>query len=215
MVVLQAAHDVEHALRVAVGRVDDERVDLCLDQGGGALERVRPDPDGSGDTQASPLVLRRERIRLTLGDVLDRDQPLEAPFEVDDRQLLDPVPAEDCLRLLERRPDRGRDEPFARHRVRDAHRRRDTEAQVAIREDPDQPPVVVGDRDARDAVALHQLERVADEGVGRQRDGLDDHPGLRALDLVDLGDLVGDREVAVEHADAAERARARSPSAPR
>ena len=39
--------------------------------------------------------------------------------------------------------------------------------------------------------------------VGPQRDGLDDHPRLRALDLVDLADLLGDREVAVDDADAA------------
>ena len=68
---------------------------------------------------------------------------------------------------------------------------------------PTSTPAVVGDRDAGDVVARHQLERVRDEGVGPERDRLDDHPRLGALDLVDLGDLVGDREVAVEDADAA------------
>ena len=33
--------------------------------------------------------------------------------------------------------------------------------------------------------------------LGAKRDGLDDHPRLRALHLVDLRDLIGDREVAV------------------
>ena len=68
---------------------------------------------------------------------------------------------------------------------------------------PTRTPSRVGDRDARDLVVRHQLERVADERVGRQRDRLDDHPGLGALHLVDLGDLVLDREVAVDDADAA------------
>ncbi len=40
-----------------------------------------------------------------------------------------------------------------------------------------------------DVVALHQLDRVGDEIVRPERDGLDDHPRLGALDLVDLGDL--------------------------
>ena len=68
---------------------------------------------------------------------------------------------------------------------------------------PTRLPVVVRDRDAGDAVARHQLERLGDGRVGRERDGLDDHPGLRALHLVDLGDLVLDREVAVDDPDAA------------
>ena len=139
-------------------------------------------------------------------------EPLEPAFDVDDRQLLDPVTAEDRLRFLERRPHRRGDETLAGHHLLDRHRRGDAEAQVAVREDPDEPIVGVGDRDARDAVALHQLERVADERVGRERDRLDDHAGLGALDLVDLRDLVVDREVAVEDADPAEpRERDRHP----
>ena len=68
---------------------------------------------------------------------------------------------------------------------------------------PTSTPSLVGDRHARHLVVGHQHERVADERVGRQRHRLDDHPGLRALHLVDLGDLVLDREVAVDDADAA------------
>ena len=68
---------------------------------------------------------------------------------------------------------------------------------------PTSTPSRVGDRHAGHLVVRHQLERVADERVGRQRDRLDDHPRLGALHLVDLGDLVLDREVAVDDADAA------------
>jgi hypothetical protein len=50
-------------------------------------------------------------------------------------------------------------------------------------------------------VALHQLERAPDRRVRRQRDRLDDHPRLGALDLVHLRDLVGDRQVAVHDSD--------------
>ena len=63
---------------------------------------------------------------------------------------------------------------------------------------PTSTPVLVGDRHAADVVVRHQLERVRNERVGRQRDGLDDHPGLAALHLVDLAHLILDREVALD-----------------
>ena len=50
---------------------------------------------------------------------------------------------------------------------------------------------------------LHQRERVGDARGRRQRQRLDDHPGLGALDLVDLGHLLLDREVAVDDPDPA------------
>ena len=95
--------------------VDDERVDVGVDERRGPLERIRPDTDGSGDPQATPLVLRRERVPDPLLDVLDGDQPLEPPVRIDDRQLLDLVPAEDRLRLAQRRADRRGDEVTVRH----------------------------------------------------------------------------------------------------
>ena len=90
---------VEHAARVAVRGVDDDHVDVGVDEGGRALERVRADSDGGADAQPAPLVLRRERVPAALLDVLDGDQALEPPVGVDDGQLLDLVPAEDRLRL--------------------------------------------------------------------------------------------------------------------
>ena len=57
-------------------------------------------------------------------------------------------------------------------------------------------------------VALHQREGVGHGIVRAERDRLDDHPRLGALHLVDLGNLVGDREIAVDDPDSA-RARER------
>ena len=98
--VLDRPHDLEHAAGVAVRGVDDDRVDVRGDESGRALERVRPHTDGGGDPQPTLLVLRRERVADALLDVLDGDQALEPPVGVDDRQLLDLVPAEDRLRLV-------------------------------------------------------------------------------------------------------------------
>ena len=184
-----------------MGRVDDEHVHLRVDQRGRPLERVRPDADRGAHSQPPLLVLRRVRVLDLLGDVLDGDEALEPPVGVDDRQLLDLVAMEDRLRLLQGRAHRRRDEVARGHQRGDRLRRVRLEAEVAVREDPDEDALLVGDGHARDPVALHQPERVGDEVAGAQCHGLDDHPRLGALHLVHLGDLVLDGEVAVDDAD--------------
>ena len=184
--------------------IDDEHIDAGGDERLRALDRVGPDADRGADAQAAALVLRRVRVLDLLLDVLDGDEPAQLSVGVDDRQLLDLVPAEDRPP-----PPRASCRSGAVTRLR-AVISADTgccdvvlEAQVAVGEDADEDAVLVGDRDAGDLVAGHQLERLAHERVGRERDGLDDHPRLGALHLVDLGDLILDREVAVDDADAA------------
>ncbi len=60
-----------------------------------------------------------------------------------------------------------------------------------------------GDRHAGDPVLLHQLERFEDP-VGRgERDRVDDHAALGALDPIDFGGLFLDRQVLVDDPDAA------------
>ena len=122
---------------------------------------------------------------------------------VDDRQLLDPVPVKQALGLAERRPDRRGHEPLGGHQRRDRLPGVLLEAEVAVREDADEAAALLGDRHAGDVVVLHQLERIGDERGRGQGERLDDHSRLGALDLVDLGDLVGDREVAVDDPDPA------------
>ena len=86
---LDLLDDVEDALRVAVRRVDDEHVGTGVDERGCPLERIRPDTDGRADPEPAAFVLRRERVRLALRDVLDGDQAAEPAGVIDDRQLLD------------------------------------------------------------------------------------------------------------------------------
>ena len=188
---------------MSVRRVDDEHVGTGLGERLRALERVGSDADRGADLKPTLRVLRRLRELDLLLDVLHGDEPAQMAVGVDDRELLDLVAMEDLLGLRERRPHRSGDEVARGHERRDELVDVVLEAKVAIREDPDEDPVVVGDRDARDLVVRHELERHADGRVGRQRHRLDDHPRLRALDLVDLRDLRLDREVAVDDADAA------------
>jgi hypothetical protein len=110
---------------------------------------------------------------------------------------------EDLLRLGEGRADGRSNEVAGRHECRDGLVDIVLEAEVAVREDADEHPSVVRDRDAGDLVTRHQLEGRPHRRVGRQRHRLDDHPRLRPLHLVDLGDLRLDREVAMENADPA------------
>ena len=104
------SHRVEHALRVAVRRVDDERVDVGRHQRLGALHRVARDAYGRCHPQPSQRVLARVRVLDGFLDVFDGDQPLQPERLIDDQQLLDLVLVQDLPRFLERRPDRNRDQ---------------------------------------------------------------------------------------------------------
>src|SRR5262249_52273171 len=64
---------VEHALAVAVRRVEDEDVDLGADELAGPVEDVASDSDRAADTQPAEGVLRRVRVLDRLLDVLDGD----------------------------------------------------------------------------------------------------------------------------------------------
>ena len=101
--VLDPPHHLDHALGMAVRRVDDDHVRRPPRERLGALERVRPDADGGADAQPALLVLRRLGELDLLLDVLDGDQAAQPAVGVDDRQLLDLVPVEDLLGLRERR----------------------------------------------------------------------------------------------------------------
>src|SRR5205823_14770806 len=98
---LQAAYHLDHVLRVAVRRVDDQYVRSGLCQRSGAVVRIVADADGGADAQTPLIVLRRARKLDLLADVLDGDQALEPPLGVDHGQLLDLVPVQDRARLLE------------------------------------------------------------------------------------------------------------------
>ena len=74
---LQLPHHLEHALRVAVRRVDDEDVDVGRDERLRAFDRVAADADRGADAQPAALVLARVRVLDLLLDVLDGDQALE------------------------------------------------------------------------------------------------------------------------------------------
>ena len=94
-------------------------------------------------------------------------RPMQRPIVVDHEQFLDPALVELPPRLLLGDAGADRDEILAGHQLGHRLARIFGEADVAIGEDADQPAVLLGDRDAGDAVPLHQLERVGEGLVGR------------------------------------------------
>ncbi len=103
--------------------------------------------------------------------------------------------------LFERRAGWRGHQPLAGHQV--AHRLFDIldEAEVAVGQDTDQAALVFGDGNSGDVIPLHDRQGVGHPGVGRQGDWLDDHARFGAFDLVDLEDLILDREIPVQDAD--------------
>ena len=77
------------------------------------------------------------------------------------------------------------------------------EAQVAVGHHADELLVVADDRQARDAVLAADRVELLEGAVRTDGDRVGDHAGLGPLDEVDLVGLVLDREVAVQHPEAA------------
>jgi hypothetical protein len=188
---------------VPVRGVDHQHVDAGVDQRARTAQEVATRSHRRRHAQAPVPVLVGRRVLPPLVDVLDRDQPAQRARVVDHRQLLDAMTAHDCLRLIQRRAGRGGHQPLARHRVAQRAVERALELQVAVRDDADDPPVAVDHGHPRDPEALHQRHRLAQRGVGGERDRVEDHPALGALHAVDLRRLAVDRHVLVQHPDAA------------
>src|SRR3989344_2482097 len=91
---------LEHALRVSVGGVDHDHVDLGRHQLFDALFRALTDADGRADPQTPLAVLGGTRVLGGFLDVLDGDQALEVEAVVDHQYLLDAMIAQQALNLV-------------------------------------------------------------------------------------------------------------------
>ena len=196
------ADGFEDAGGVAVGGVDGEGVYAGFDEGGGAVEEVAGGADGSGYAEAALVVLAGVGVFEFFLDVFDGDEAFEFVGVVDDEQFFDAVLVEDLFGVLEGGADGDGDEVVFGHDVADGDGGVADEAEVAVGEDADEF-AAAGDGDAGDFVAAHDFEGVGDGAVGLDGDGVDDHAGFGALDLVDFAGLGVDGEVAVDDAEAA------------
>ncbi len=129
-------------------------------------------------------------------------RPLRLIVLVDDEQLFDAVLLQDALGFFERGADGDGDEIVLRHDVADRLIEVALEAQIAVGEDADEA-LAARHRQAGDPVLVHDVERLADGELGRNRHRIDDHAAFRALHAVDFFGLAIDGHVAVDEADAA------------
>ncbi len=188
---------------VAVRGIDHDHVAFDIEQRLGAFEALVSHRGRGGDAKPARFVLGGIGEGHRLLDVLDGDQANAVKGIVHHQQLLDPALMQQAARIIAAgaEPDRG--QVLVRHQF--AHRlaRIVGKANVAVGEDADQLAAGLDHRNAADPVVLHQRLRLAQRGIGRNGDRVDDHPALEALDRTHRGALLLDRKVAVKHADAA------------
>ena len=137
---------------------------------------------------------------LHLGNVLVGDEPHQSAFVVDDGELFDLVVEQHRGGVLEFGSVGGDQAVARRHHLPDAARHVGLEAQVAVRDDADELPVRIHNRDAADLVLLHQIEGVADGIVLRDGDRIVDHAVLGTLHTAHLRGLLGNGHVLVDDA---------------
>jgi len=201
---LDLADHVEDHLAVAVGGVHHHHVGPGGQHRLDALDLALADADRRAHAQAAPLVGAAVREVARLDDVLDGQQALKTPLFVHDGQLFNPVLVQEALGLVHRRAGRHGDQPFARgHHVGDGGLKVLLEAQVAVGQDADQDARRVGDGHARHMVAAHERLGVLELVFGRQREGVADDARLRPFHAVHLLRLLREREVLVDHPQAA------------
>ena len=126
-----------HVVRVAVRRVDTQRVNAGAPQRRDALGAVGSHSNRGAHPQASQAVLARRGIAHRFVHVLDRDQPAQPLLIVDQRQLFNSMGLQDVLGRIQVDAQFGGDH-LGRHQL--AHRLVQPldEAQVAIGKHPHQ-----------------------------------------------------------------------------
>ena len=190
--------------RMAVRGVDDDQVALGVDQRLGPREARIADRRRACDAQAPGGVLGRTRVSHCLFDVLDGDQADAAIIFIDYQQLLDAPLMQQPPRIFLRDACADGRKVLAGHQLADGLRGVARKAHIAVGEDADQPPRRLDHRNARDAMARHELLRIAQRLVGKNRDRVDDHAAFEALDRAHRRALFLDGQIAVKDTEPAE-----------
>ena len=181
----------------------DHAVHPLLDQRHGPLPGVTEETDRRAHPEPAGVVLGGVGVLVGLDEVLEGDQTLEAAPRVDYGQLLDLVLRQERQGLIIGDADGGRHQGHPRHHLMDRTGRIILETQVAIGDDAEQHPVVINDRQARDAVLGTGLVHLSQAGIRTDGHRLGDHARLRPLHLIHHVGLGICGEVPVQDPDAA------------
>ena len=185
---------------MAVGRIDDDGIDLGLHQSIHAVEDVGGDTDTCGTKKTSLGVLRSQRILDGLLNIFDCNQTLEVTVLVHNGKLLLAGLGENHLRLVEGYTLRCGNQPFTGHGFADLLRKISLKLQVTVCDNTDQP-TTFGNRHTADAVFAHQIIGILQSMVRREIKRIADDAVLRALYLVHLIGLRLDCHVLVNDTD--------------
>ena len=188
---------------MSVGRVDDDDIHPRLHQRPRPIEIVTAGADRRRHPQAAMLILVGIGILTALVNVLHRDQPLQHPRVIHDRQLLDAMFAQGAFGFIECRAHRRGDQTFAGHHIAQRAIEVPLELQITIGENADQLSASIDDGHPGDLEAHHQRHRFPERRRGGERDGIQNHSALAALHPIHLGGLPIDGHVLVQYADGA------------
>lgn len=137
-----------------------------------------------------------------LDDVLVGDEAHDVPVLVNHRKFLHLIFLKNALHIIAiRAAVEYRDKPLGCHNVPDESTGVLEETHVAVGHYADQLPLGVRDRNAPDAVVVHQLKGIGDRLVLVDRDRVVDHPVLGTLHTTHLRGLRGYAHILMNHAD--------------
>src|SRR3569832_2330614 len=201
-VLLDPFDTVEHALRMAVGGVDHDYVDLGRDQRGDAVVGALARANRGTDAQAFVIVFRGIGFFTRLLDVFHRHHAAQLKSVVHHQQLFDAMLMQQALDLVAARALLHRHQPLlGRHHLGDGVVVTGLETQVAVGDDADEV-LALHHGHARDVVLAGEFQDAANGGVGRHGNGLFDDACLVFLDPPHLLGLLVGRHILVDDADA-------------
>ncbi len=190
---------------MAVGRVEHENVDAGIDQRLGALEIIRTDSGGGTELVMVVAVVIGLLLRDQGLDVEEAVKPGQPAVRIDHRELADLVFEHDPVSFLHRHAVSG-DNRLLRHHIADFDPVIGQEFDVAGRDDADEPAGGVDDRETGERVlpGAFFIHHLFDGLVLAENHRSPDDAVQVVLDLADFVGLAFDRQILVNHADAAE-----------
>ena len=123
---------------------------------------------------------------------------------IDHQQFFDPPLMQQPPRVVLSYARRYRRQIFMSHQLRNRLVRLFGKTYVAVGKYPRQPSVGLDYRNARNRVVRHDRPRLGQRRFRADRDRVDHHPAFEALHLAHCGALFLDRQIAVEHTNAAQ-----------
>ena len=160
------------------------------------------DADRGSHAQPAQMVLAGIGVFLDFQDVLDGDQPLEAPGIVHDQEFFDAVLVEQLLGFFEGNAHRSSHQSVLGHDLGDLQVHIGFEAQVTVGDDSHQNAVFDHGQPGN-PVFGSQFQHIGDLLVRFDRHRIDNHAAFRLLDLVHFLSLAFRAHVAMDDADSA------------